>query len=133
MKSRPAIVLVLLFLFASLSPLAELEATNESMLAPSARATGVDLTVNDVSFSYTSSTDEAQYRMFSSNHPIPLFNRPASLYVVDAVLDVPIYVEITVENLGTNPSGTVGVINCDIICTRICEAYSTGKIVSFRI
>ena len=109
MKSRPAIVLVLLFLFASLSPLAELEATPENMLAPNARATGVDLTVSDVSFSYTSSADEARYRMFSSNHPIPLFNRPASLYVVDAVIDVPIYVELTVENFGTNPSGTIDV------------------------
>ena len=109
MTSRPAIVLVLLFLFASLSPLADLESTHEGMLAPSARATGVDLTVNDVSFSYTSSTDEARYRMFSSNHPIPLFNRPAELYVVDTVVDVPIYVELTVENLGTNPSGTIDV------------------------
>jgi len=109
MNSQPAIVLVLLFLVASLSPLAELESTHDSMLAPNARATGVDLTVNDVSFSYTSSSDEARYRMFSSNHPIPLFNRPAELYVVDTVVDVPIYVELTIENLGTNPSGTIDV------------------------
>ena len=109
MKGQAAIVLVLLFLVASFSPLAELEPAHNSMLAPSARATGVDLTINDVSFSYTTSTDEGRYRMFSSNHPIPLFNRPASLYVVDTVVDVPIYVELTIENLGTNPSGAIDV------------------------
>lgn len=109
MKRQAAIVLVLLFLVASLSPLTELESTHDSMLAPSARATGVDLTVSDVSFSYTTSADEGRYRMFSSNHPIPSFNRPASLYVVDTVVDVPIYVEFTIENLGTNPSGTIDV------------------------
>ena len=75
----------------------------------SGRATGVDVTVTDVSFSYTTAGDEEQYRMFSSNYPVPGFNRPALLYVVDAVVDVPIQVDVMVENLGTASSGTIDV------------------------
>ena len=75
----------------------------------SARATGVDVTVTDVSFSYTTPGDEEQYRMFSSNYPVPGFNRPAMLYVVDAVIDVPIQLDIMIENLGTVSSGTIDI------------------------
>ena len=75
----------------------------------SGRATGVDVTLTDVSFSYTTAGDEEQYRMFSSNYPVPGFNRPALLYVVDAVVDVPIQVDVMVENLGTASSGTIDV------------------------
>lgn len=109
MKFKLAFTLVLLFLTASLAPMAEQLNTGTAMAAPSARATGVDLTINSVGFSYTNSVDEGRYRMFSSNHPIPNFDRPAELYVVDAIIDVPIFVELTVENLGTNPSGTIDV------------------------
>lgn len=109
MKYMPAFALVVLFVTASLAPMAEPLDMETVMTAPSARASGVDLTITSVDFSYTTSIDEGRYRMFSSNHPIPNFNRPAELYVVDAVIDVPIFVELTVENLGTNPSGTIDV------------------------
>ena len=75
----------------------------------SARATGVDITVSDVSFSYTTAGDEEQYRMFSSNYPVLGFNRPEMLYVVDAVVDVPIQLDILIENLGTVSSGTIDI------------------------
>ena len=78
-------------------------------MASSGRATGVDVIVTDVSFSYTTAGDEEQYRMFSSNYPVPGFNRPALLYVVDAVVNVPIQVDVMVENLGTASSGTIDV------------------------
>ena len=42
--------------------------------------------------------------MFSSNHPIPGFNRPASLYVIDGVVNVPIELDVSIENRGTTPS-----------------------------
>ncbi|MDA9156244.1 hypothetical protein N9N88_01695 [Candidatus Poseidoniaceae archaeon] len=74
-----------------------------------ARGTGVDLTVTEVSFSYTTPGDEEQYRMFSSNYPVLGFNRPQSLYVTDAVVDVPIQLEALVENLGTASSGFIDV------------------------
>jgi len=80
-----------------------------SQQSTSARATGVDITVTDISFSYTTAGDEEQYRMFSSNYPVPGFNRPEMLYVVDAVVDVPIQLDILIENLGTVSSGTIDV------------------------
>ena len=105
----PAFALVVLFVTASLAPMAEPLDTETVMTAPSGRSSGVDLTITSVGFSYTTGIDEGRYRMFSSNHPIPNFDRPAELYVVDAVIDVPIFVELTVKNLGTNPSGTIDV------------------------
>ena len=39
-----------------------------SLLSPS-NPTGVDVRVIDVAVSYTTSGDEENYRMFSSNHP----------------------------------------------------------------
>ena len=85
------------------------EIVDSKDMQASGRATGVDVTLTDVSFSYTTAGDEEQYRMFSSNYPVPGFNRPALLYVVDAVVDVPIQVDVMVENLGTASSGTIDV------------------------
>ena len=109
MNRTPAILLVVLFLLASQAPMADLADTDTHVSMTVAKATGVDVTVSNVSFSYTTASDEERYRMFSSNHPIPAFNRPAELYVVDAVIDVPIYAEVTVDNIGTSASGTIDV------------------------
>ncbi len=109
MKRAPAILLVLLFVMGTASPITQLAPEEGSPLQSNAKATGVDVTVTNTSFSYTSSVDEGKYRMFSSNHPIPAFNRPAELYVIDAVVNVPIYAEVTLENQGTSPSGTIDV------------------------
>ena len=109
MKRTPATLLVLLFVLSMATPMVNPLLDGNASSSTSARATGVDVTVTEVSFSYTTSSDEGKYRMFSSNHPIPL-NRPAELYVVDAVVDVPIFGEVTVQNLGTNPSGTIDVM-----------------------
>ena len=87
----------------------DMEMSDESPHLTSARATGVDVTVTDVSFSYTTASDEEQYRMFSSNYPVPGFNRPEMLYVVDAVINVPIQLDLMIENLGTVSSGTIDV------------------------
>ena len=109
MNRTPAIMLVVLFLLASGAPIADLPDAETDVLMSVAKATGVDVTVSNVSFSYTTPGDEERYRMFSSNHPIPAFNRPAELYVVDAVIDVPIYAEVTVDNIGTSASGNIDV------------------------
>lgn len=71
--------------------------------------TGVDVRVTDVSVAYTSSTDAAKYKMFSSNHPILGFNRPAELYVIDGMVNVSSTLTITVENIGTSSSGVIDV------------------------
>lgn len=77
--------------------------------ADEGRASGVDLSVEGLSFSYTSSADEGKYRMFSSNHPIPGFNRPASLFVIDGMVNVPISVDVTVDNKGSLASSVTDV------------------------
>ena len=77
--------------------------------ATDGRSSGVDLTVGDLSYSYSTSADEGKYRMFSSNHPIPGFNRPASLYVIDAVVNVPIELDVSIDNVGTTSSSVTDV------------------------
>ena len=67
MRQTSVAIALLCMLLASTAPLA---------LATHGRSNGVDLAVDDVSFTYTTSSDEGKYRMFSSNHPIPGFNRP---------------------------------------------------------
>jgi len=104
-------VFVLALLFAAVlmhqpvSQLNALKTTHESPTNP----TGVDVTVTDVSVAYTSSTDSAKYKMFSSNHPILGFNRPANLYVIDGMVNVSSTLTVTVENIGTASSGVIDV------------------------
>ncbi len=109
MFRKPAIVLVVLFLLGSVTPMIPAAQDPIVVHQTGVKATGVDISVTNVSFSYTTGADEGQYRMFSSNHPIPGFNRPAELYVIDAVVEVPIYADITLSNSGTAASGTIDV------------------------
>ena len=106
---RTALVLVLLFLFSTVSngSTQHLQA-NQAVLSP-ANPTGVDVRVIDASVSYTDSVDESKYKMFSSNHPILGFDRPAELFVVDGMVNVSATITVGVENMGTNPSGTIDV------------------------
>ena len=103
-------VIGLVFMLLSTAPLTinfntNLEQINTHYEA--SRATNVDISVTDVSYSYTTSTDSDNYRMFSSNYPILNFNRPEQLFVIDAMVNVPIDIQITVNNFGTANSGTV--------------------------
>ena len=109
MQKFVAILMLCLLVGCSFSTLHASELNEFAPHEAYGRATGVDVTISDVSFSYTTAGDEEQYRMFSSNYPVLGFNRPAELYVVDAVIDVPIQVDIMVENLGTAASGTIDV------------------------
>jgi len=105
-----SLLLLATLVMTPLQPVAETNLKDEIILNSSARSTGVDLAVSDVSFSYTSSSDQLKYQMFSSNHPILNFDRPASLFVVDAVIDVPITIDFTVQNLGSTSSGNFNII-----------------------
>lgn len=103
-------VIGLVFMLLSTAPLTinfntNLEQINTHYEA--SRATNVDISVTDVSYSYTTSTDSDNYRMFSSNYPILNFNRPEQLFVIDAMVNVPIDIQITVNNFGTANSGIV--------------------------
>ena len=73
------------------------------------KATGIDLSVSDVSYQYPNFGDQQKYQMFSSNHPIPNFNRPESLFVVDAVVNIEIEMTVRVENYGSTSSPLVDV------------------------
>ena len=72
-------------------------------------SSGVDVRVLGTTVEYTNSGDESKYKMFSSNHPIFGFNRPQELFVIDGMVNVSATLTITVENLGTNPSGIIDV------------------------
>jgi uncharacterized membrane protein len=109
MKKMLASLILLLFVGSSIPTGGLMELEYDSTYGVAVKGTGVDLTVTEVSFSYTVPGDEEQYRMFSSNYPVLGFNRPQSLYVTDAVVDVPIQLEALIENLGTASSGTVDV------------------------
>jgi len=109
MQKFLAFLLLLLLVGSSVPTSQGSEVQSDSYKSTSARATGVDVTVSEISFSYTASSDEEQYRMFSSNYPVPGFNRGEMLYVVDAVVNVPIELEILIENIGTATSGTIDV------------------------
>ena len=98
MKRILACLILLLFLGGNIPTEGAIEFSHTISSESSTKATGVDVTVSDISFSYTTSGDEEQYRMFSSNYPIIGFNRPQTLYVVDAIVDVPILLEALVEN-----------------------------------
>ncbi|MGB1420022.1 MAG: CARDB domain-containing protein, partial [Poseidonia sp.] len=108
MRGR-AVVLALVFLLSTSSPVAfnTLDETTSS-LSPS-NPTGVDVRVVDATVEYTNSADEGKYKMFSSNHPILGFNRPAELFVIDAMVNITSTLTITVENIGTSPSGIIDV------------------------
>ena len=91
-----------------------LQAHNDIQSAlTSGRSTGVDLTVNSnglqVSVFYPDSTNSSKYRMFSSNYPILSFNRPQSLFVIDAMVNVESQLDVEIENIGTASSGVVTV------------------------
>ena len=75
----------------------------------SSKATGVDLSISDISYGYPNFADQQKYQMFSSNYPIFSFNRPELLFVVDAVIDVEIEITVEIENLGTTNSASVDV------------------------
>ena len=72
-------------------------------------ATGVDVRVVSATVTYTNAADEGLYKMFSSNHPIVGFNRPAELFVIDGMLNTSATLTITVENVGTAASGVIDV------------------------
>ena len=77
--------------------------------ATNGRAVNVDLDVTDISITYPDSTNQSLYQMFSSNYPIPGFNKPEMLYVTDGVVGVEMNINIVIENLGTVQSGFVDV------------------------
>ena len=100
-------VLIVLLLFAQSVPHVALTTADSTIHHSPGRATGVDLSVTDISYNYPNTIDQQRYQMFSSNHPIQNFNRPESLFVIDAVIDVPISVEVSISNLGSSNSPAV--------------------------
>ena len=98
-------VIVLICLMSQ--PLTDSSILTENSILSSPKNSGIDITPVDVSISYSNLADENQFKMFSSNHPIPNFNRPAELYVTDSVNSTPMDIEVTVRNDGTSTSGLI--------------------------
>ncbi len=102
----------------------ELSHENEALLSPS-NPTGVDVTVEGYTVAYTNNADADSYRMFSSNDPGILFNRPAELYVIDGMVNVSVTITATVENIGTASSGVI-----DVRVVLLHNEYSSFEIVN---
>ena len=102
-------VVGLLILLLLLQPISNIELLEDQHLLQTSKNSGVDLTATDVSISYSNPSDESQYKMFSSNHPILGFDRPKNLYVVDSVNATPMDIEVTVRNDGSTASGIITV------------------------
>ena len=98
-----AIVLICLMF----QPLSDPSILDNNLSFSSSKNSGIDITPVDVSITYSNLADENQYKMFSSNHPILNFNRPAELYVTDSVNSTPMDLEVTVRNEGTSTSGII--------------------------
>lgn len=102
-------VVGLLILLLVLQPISNSELLDDHQQPSSPKNSGVDLSATDVSISYSNPSDESQYKMFSSNHPIFGFDRPKNLYVVDSVNATPMDIEVTVRNDGNTASGIITV------------------------
>lgn len=102
-----AIALIMLFVLGSIGP--SLPSALEDTVTLSSPPTGVDVQVVSASVTYTNAADEGLYKMFSSNHPILGFNRPAELFAIDGMLNTSATLTITVENIGTAASGIIDV------------------------
>ena len=103
-KNGVALLLVALLL---IHPLTSVSHLTMDSIRNSARNSGIDLSVIDVSIEYSNPSDESQYKMFSSNHPIIGFDRPESMYAVDTVNATPMDIEVTVRNDGNTASGII--------------------------
>ena len=102
-------VVGVLILLLVLQPISNTDFLDEKQHLQTSKSSGVDLTATDVSIRYSNPSDESEYKMFSSNHPILGFDRPKNLYVVDSVNSTPMDIEVTVRNNGNSPSGIVTV------------------------
>lgn len=122
--STAVLVLLLLVIAPYSQNQSSLEELHDPRMNP-ANPTGVDLHVTEVSIAYTSTSDQSNFRMFSSNHPIAGFNRPANLYVIDGMVDVESTLTVTVENIGTANSGVV-----DITVTLLHNEYEFFEFVN---
>ena len=99
--------LLVLLLLLQMTPIEELQAVHQ--VEQTSKNSGVDLSATEVSISYSNPSDESQYKMFSSNHPILGFDRPKDLYVVDTVNATPMDIEVTIRNDGSTASGIITV------------------------
>lgn len=108
MKNYTALILVVLISVHAM-PINHSILPSQTAHEVSPKATGVDLSVTDVDYSYPNTNDRSKYQMFSSNYPIANFNKPESLYVIDAVKDVEIELTVFLSNIGTVDAGNVEV------------------------
>ena len=71
MKKYGALLLVMLLLGGLLPSMDNRVLSETDSFSVLGRATGVDVSVSSIAFSYTTSSNAEKYQMFSSNSPIP--------------------------------------------------------------
>ena len=72
-------VVGLLITLLLIQPIANTDLPMVEDVQHSKNSSGVDLRTTDVSIRYSNPSDESQFKMFSSNHPILGFERPEDL------------------------------------------------------
>ena len=99
---RPTLFVAILMMTFSLTGVAT------SILFDEAEAaSGIDVIPSGFDMTYVSSSDQNQYALLSSHDPSSSgFTRPLDLYVIDGMRNVSSQIEITVQNIGSNPSGS---------------------------
>ncbi|MBO57638.1 MAG: hypothetical protein CMA77_01410 [Euryarchaeota archaeon] len=99
---RPTLFVAILMMTVSLTGM------GSSILFEEAEAaSGIDVIPTGFDMTYVSSTDQNQYALLSSHDPSNSgFTRPLDLYVIDGMRNVSSQIEITVQNIGSSPSGS---------------------------
>jgi len=99
---RPTLLAAFLMLTVSLTGM-----TSTLLIQEAEAASGIDVRPIDYDMSYVSSSDRDNYALLSSHDPSNSgFTRPPELYVIDGMRNVSSQIEVTVQNLGSNPSGS---------------------------
>ena len=102
MRIYASLLMVLLFMLQLVMPEIHHDAYEHKLSYSAPKATGVDISVTEISYSYTNPTDQQKYQVFSSQSSHSKLPKPEQLFVIDAVIDIPINIEVTAENLGNS-------------------------------
>ena len=99
---RPTLLVATLMLTLSLTSM-----TSSLLFEEVEAASGIDVRPISYDMTYVSSSDRDNFALLSSHDPSNSgFTRPADLYLIDGMRNVSSQIQITVQNLGSNPSGS---------------------------
>ena len=99
---RPTLLVAILMFTLGLTSM-----TSSLLFEEAEAASGIDVRPIDYEMTYVSSSDRDNFALLSSHDPSGSgFTRPPDLYLIDGMRNVSSQIQITVQNLGSNPSGS---------------------------